>query len=143
MRNVERPLPPLPQIACLVESPDDDSDVEEDIDDISDNDSSDEDLDDELLNDQTTKLPNGTKSNGSNECEDSFNADATLPPSPTKDNTSLTEFESIISNSSSSHEMPSSPENERFYKTNIFIRTEFIFRKNLLDLIFHLNFLLF
>lgn len=89
---------------------------------------------------QTTKLPNGTsyESNESNECEDIFNADATLPPSPTKD-TSVTEFESIISNPNPLHEMPSSPENERFCKPIIFIRIEYIFRKISLDLIFHFN----
>lgn len=35
-RTTERPLPPLPQISCLVETPDVDSEVEE----VSDNDSS-------------------------------------------------------------------------------------------------------
>lgn len=93
------------------ESPDDseieEDDVESDVDESSDE----REVDDDLINEQSTKLLNGISSNGTNECEDSFNADATLPPSPTKtSNASYTE----ISNSTSSHEIPSSPENDRF-----------------------------
>lgn len=119
IRNAERPLPPLPRPNDdpqdrIDESPDeseieedDDSDVLESSDDREDN--------EDLTNEQSMKLLNGTSTNGTNEFEENFNADATLPPSPTKTSTtSLTE----ISNSHSSHELPSSPENERFLKIN-------------------------
>lgn len=111
IRNVERPLPPLPLNDSrdrIDESPDD-SEIEDDIEDDSDTGSSDEleDDDDEQTTNECTKLLNGTSSNGTNEYEDSFNADATLPPSPTKtSNTSITEL-------IDSHEVPSSPENDR------------------------------
>lgn len=118
MRNVERPLPPLPTNDSrdrIDESPDD-SDIEDDIDDDSDTGSSDEledDDDDEQTTNECTKLLNGTSSNGTNEYDDSFNADATLPPSPTKtSNTSVTEL-------IDSHEVPSSPENDRLTITII------------------------
>lgn len=111
--NTERPLPPLPSndgsLDPLDESPDDSSDIDEN---DSDECSSDEADDDQITNEPSTKLLNGTSSNGSNEYDDNFDPDATLPPSPSKTtNTSLTEFTSA---NSSSHEMPSSPENERF-----------------------------
>ncbi|XP_055308645.1 tyrosine-protein phosphatase non-receptor type 61F-like isoform X1 [Sitodiplosis mosellana] len=85
----------------------DEQDVDLDDDDNDDDDGVDD--DEQATTEQTTKLLNGTSSNGSNECEDSFNPDATLPPSPTKmSTTSLTEF----NNSNSSLETPSSPEND-------------------------------
>lgn len=117
--NTERPLPPLPSndgpLDPLDESPDDSSDIDEN---DSDECSSDEADDDQITNEPSTKLLNGTSSNGSNEYDDNFDPDATLPPSPSKTTiTSLTEFTSA---NSSSHEMPSSPENERFNTLHIF-----------------------
>lgn len=136
----ERPLPPLPDDSLdrLDESPDDsdiediDDDSDVDISDEPDDDDDDEDVDDDqATTEQSTKLLNGTSSNGSNECEDSFNPDATLPPSPTKtSNTSFAEF----NNSNSSLETPSSPENDRFYIQikifSYFIRSNIVSRLN-------------
>lgn len=108
----DRPLPPLPRTADgslnrLDESPDD-SDIEED--DESDVECNNDDDDDEsVTNEDTSKLLNGTSSNGNPECELSFDADATLPPSPSKSsNPSLTEQ----TTANSSYEL--SPTNERF-----------------------------
>lgn len=113
--STERPLPPLPSndgpLDPLDESPNDSSDIDDDDSDECSDEPNDD--DDQITNEPSTKLLNGTSSNGSNEYDNNFDADATLPPSPTKTtNTSQTE---LISANSSSHEMPSSPENERFY----------------------------
>lgn len=104
-------MPPLPQTNDGSLDPVEETTVDSDTDDMENESDIDySESEDEIGNEEpTTKLLNGTStSNGNEEC--SFDADATLPPSPTKTpHTSLIEF---ISNSS--HEMPSSPENERF-----------------------------
>lgn len=113
--NVERPLPPLPgsdgSLDRLDESPDEsDDDLDNEDSDIS-VESSDDENNDQLTTEPSTRCLNGTSSNGNNECDNSFDPDATLPPSPSKtSNASLAELISP----NSSHDVPSSPENDRF-----------------------------
>lgn len=121
--NDERPLPPLPQkddpLGRVDETPndsdseDEEMDDEEEIDEIGTDEESEE-LDESNDNDSnnTYKLVNGS----SKDYDESFDADATLPPSPSKSANTFsenTEPTSGIHSNSSSQENPSSPGSER------------------------------
>lgn len=55
-----------------------------------------------------TKLLNGNSN--SNTCDESFDADATLPPSPSKHSNTFTD---LMSSSNTSHDAVASPDRER------------------------------
>lgn len=107
----DRPLPPLPpkdgSLEKVDESEDDDSDNddddEDDIDEVYTDEDVDSDNDDDRVNEKQKNLHNGS----SRENDASFDADGTLPPSPSK-TSNTSGFNSI-----SSLEGPPSPDSER------------------------------
>lgn len=120
--NNDRPLPPLPPKEdgslerldeTLSDDSDDDVDVdlddEEEIDEIYSDEESD-DLDENNDNNSKHKLVNGSK-----DYDEGFDADATLPPSPSKSSNTYSENTDATSgiHSNSSQENPSSPGTER------------------------------
>lgn len=133
----ERPLPPLPiSRDDSLERVDESHDVEIDDDDDDDHDEDDDDEEeieenysdeenDKVCNDiepmdgcsnttnRSTSLLNGN-SNSSHDIEASFDADATLPPSPAKSANTFSGSTEPNSVSNSSHESQPSPDNERY-----------------------------
>lgn len=126
----ERPLPPLPisrdsSLERVDESLDDsemdeNDDDEEQIDEIYSDEENDKVCDDigpidgcSNTTNRSTSLVNGN-SNSSHEIEASFNADATLPPSPAKSTNTFSGSTEPNSASNSSHESQPSPDNERY-----------------------------
>lgn len=111
----ERPLPPLPRNDISLEKVDesDDDDSEEDVDEVY---SDEEDIsDDEDVVNSMPKLLNGNNSNPENDA--GFDADSTLPPSPSK-TSNTSGFNSI-----SSLESPTTPDSERYRNISHFLFT--------------------
>lgn len=126
----ERPLPPLPisrdgSLERVDESlddseMDDNDDDEEEIDEIYSDEENDKVCDDiepidgcSNTTNRSTSLVNGN-SNSSHEIEASFNADGTLPPSPSKSTNTFSGSTEPNSASNSSHESQPSPDNDRY-----------------------------
>lgn len=126
----ERPLPALPlsrdgSLERVDESlddsdMDDNDDDEEEIDEIYSDEENDKVCDDiepidgcSNTTNRSTSLVNGN-SNSSHEIEASFNADATLPPSPAKSTNTFSGSTEPNSASNSSHDSQPSPDNERY-----------------------------